>query len=80
MIAQIDPVPVEERLRAIQSITDTALSRLDDNDLLAELMERTREALQADTAAALLLAGNPGADPARHPAVLFHRRPGRAPG
>jgi sigma-B regulation protein RsbU (phosphoserine phosphatase) len=55
MITQIDPVPVEERLRAIQSITDTALSRLDDNDLLAELMERTREALQADTAAALLL-------------------------
>jgi phosphoserine phosphatase RsbU/P len=52
---QIDPVPVEERLRAIQSITDAALSRLDENELLAELLQRTREALQADTAAALLL-------------------------
>jgi putative methionine-R-sulfoxide reductase with GAF domain len=48
-------VPVEERLRAIQSITDAALSRLDDRDLLAELLERTRDALQADTAAVLLL-------------------------
>jgi phosphoserine phosphatase RsbU/P len=53
--AQIDPDSTEDRLRAIQSITDTALSRLDDQDLLAELLERTREALQADTAAALLL-------------------------
>jgi phosphoserine phosphatase RsbU/P len=53
--AQVDPVPVEDRLRAIQSITDAALSRLDDRDLLAELLERTREALQADTAAVLLL-------------------------
>jgi sigma-B regulation protein RsbU (phosphoserine phosphatase) len=53
--AQVAPVLVEERLRAIQSITDVALSRLDDQDLLAELLERTREALQADTAAVLLL-------------------------
>jgi phosphoserine phosphatase RsbU/P len=52
---QLDPVPNEERLRAIQSITDAALSRLDDRDLLAELLERTRDALQADTAAVLLL-------------------------
>jgi len=42
-------------LRAIQSITDAALSRLDDRELLDELMDRTREALQADTAAVLLL-------------------------
>ena len=55
MTAQLGPVPVEERLRAIQSITDAALSRLDDRDLLAELLERTRDALQADTAAVLLL-------------------------
>jgi uncharacterized protein YjbJ (UPF0337 family) len=53
--AQLGPVPVEERLRAIQSITDAALSRLDDRDLLAELLERTRDALQSDTAAVLLL-------------------------
>src|ERR1700689_4755305 len=52
---QLDPVSVEDRLRAIQSITDAALSRLDDRGLLAALLERTREALQADTAAVLLL-------------------------
>jgi phosphoserine phosphatase RsbU/P len=52
---QVDPDPTEDRLRAIQSITDAALSRLDDQDLLAELLERTREALAADTAAVLLL-------------------------
>ena len=51
----VDPVSVEARLRDIQSITDVALSRLDDLDLLAELLDRTREVLQADTAAVLLL-------------------------
>ena len=55
MTAQEDPAPVEDRLRAIQSITDAALSRLDDHDLLVELIDRTRDALQADTAAVLLL-------------------------
>ena len=55
MTAQGNPVPIEDRLRAIQSITDAALSRLDDRELLAELLDRTREALQADTAAVLLL-------------------------
>jgi phosphoserine phosphatase RsbU/P len=53
--ARLNPGPIEDRLRAIQSITDAALSRLDDRELLAELVERTREALQADTAAVLLL-------------------------
>jgi phosphoserine phosphatase RsbU/P len=53
--AQEDRAPVEDRLRAIQSITDAALSRLDDHELLDELLDRTREALQADTAAVLLL-------------------------
>ena len=51
----LNPIPVEDRLRDIQSITDTALSRLDENDLLAELLERTRSILDADTAAVLLL-------------------------
>jgi GAF domain-containing protein len=46
---------LEDRLRDIQSITDVALSRLDDRDLLAKLLERTRAVLQADTAAVLLL-------------------------
>ena len=51
----VDPVSVEGRLRSFQSITDAALSRLDDRDLLAELLDRTREILRADTAAVLLL-------------------------
>jgi phosphoserine phosphatase RsbU/P len=46
---------VQDRLRDMQSLTDAALSRLSDADLLAELLERTRSILQADTAAALLL-------------------------
>jgi sigma-B regulation protein RsbU (phosphoserine phosphatase) len=55
MTAQADPIPVEDRLRDIQSITDAALSHLDDPDFLAELLDRTREILDADTAAVLLL-------------------------
>ncbi len=51
----VDPRLVEARLRDIQSITDAALSRLDDPELLDELLDRTREVLQADTAAVLLL-------------------------
>jgi putative methionine-R-sulfoxide reductase with GAF domain len=51
-----DPSPaVESRLRDIQSITDATLSRLDDDEFLAELLDRTKEVLQADTAAVLLL-------------------------
>jgi len=46
---------VEARLRDIQSITDAALSRLDDHDFLAELLDRVKAALRADTAAVLLL-------------------------
>jgi putative methionine-R-sulfoxide reductase with GAF domain len=44
-----------EKLRAIQSVTDRALSVLDPQTLLETLVERVREALQADTAAILLL-------------------------
>jgi phosphoserine phosphatase RsbU/P len=46
---------LEDRLRDIQSITDVALSLLGAQDLLPELLERTRDILQADTAAVLLL-------------------------
>jgi phosphoserine phosphatase RsbU/P len=53
--AQVDLVSTEARLRAIQSITDAALARLDDRELLVELLDRTREILRADTAAVLLL-------------------------
>jgi phosphoserine phosphatase RsbU/P len=55
-----DPVTTEARLRDIQSITDTALSRLDDRELLSELLVRIRGALQADTAAVLLLDSSSG--------------------
>jgi phosphoserine phosphatase RsbU/P len=48
-------VPAEDRLRDIQSITDAALSRLDDHEFLAELLDRTRKVLGADTAAVLLV-------------------------
>jgi phosphoserine phosphatase RsbU/P len=47
--------PAAARLRDIQSITDAELSRLDDQELLTELVERTRSILGADTAAVLLL-------------------------
>jgi putative methionine-R-sulfoxide reductase with GAF domain len=55
MAADITPHPAEDRLRDIKSITDAALSRLDDGDLLAELLIRTKDIFQADTAAVLLL-------------------------
>ena len=43
-----------ERLRRIQLVTDAALTHLDLNDLLAELLVRIRDVLGADTAAVLL--------------------------
>jgi phosphoserine phosphatase RsbU/P len=55
VITQPSPVPAEERLRDIQSITDAALSRLDDHQLLTELLDRTRKILGADTAAVLVV-------------------------
>jgi serine phosphatase RsbU (regulator of sigma subunit) len=54
-VSAADPVTIEARLRDIQSITDATLSRLDDRDLLSELLVRIRAVLQADTAAVLLL-------------------------
>jgi GAF domain-containing protein/anti-sigma regulatory factor (Ser/Thr protein kinase) len=42
-------------LRALQSLSDAALTHLDLDDLLAELLERLREVLHANTAAVLLL-------------------------
>jgi hypothetical protein len=40
MTAHVSRVELEDRLRDIQAITDAALSRLDDHELLAELLER----------------------------------------
>jgi phosphoserine phosphatase RsbU/P len=45
----------DDKLRDIQAITDSALSRLDAESLLTELLDRAKEVLQADTAAVLLL-------------------------
>jgi phosphoserine phosphatase RsbU/P len=45
----------QEQLRRIEAVTDTAMADLDVEDLLDELLERTREILSVDTAAVLLL-------------------------
>jgi sigma-B regulation protein RsbU (phosphoserine phosphatase) len=45
----------EAKLRDIQAITDAALSRLDARQFLAELLERLKGIMHADTAAVLLL-------------------------
>ena len=45
----------QARLRDLQSITDAALSRLDDQDFLPALLDRAKDILHADTAAVLLL-------------------------
>lgn len=59
-VSAADPVTAEARLRGIQSVTDAALSRLDDRDLLSELLVRIRVVLRADTAAVLLLDSSSG--------------------
>ena len=51
MTASAGHGPVEARLRDIQMITDAALSQLDDHDFLAELVDRVKAVLRADTAA-----------------------------
>lgn len=43
------------RLRDIEAVTDAALSRLDEQELLRTLLERVKKVLGADTAAVLLL-------------------------
>ena len=55
MIADTNSPSSEERLRRLEAVTDAALSKLGLEDLLAELLERTRDVLAADTAAVLLL-------------------------
>ncbi len=46
---------VEDRLRAIEAVTDVTLSRLDVDDLLAELLGRVAGLMGVDTVAVLLL-------------------------
>jgi phosphoserine phosphatase RsbU/P len=45
----------EEKLRRLQAVTDAALSRLEVDALLAELLDRTRDLLQVDTATIMLV-------------------------
>src|SRR5215211_3816309 len=44
-----------ERLRRLQALTDAALTSLDLDELLAALLERSRDILEADTCAILLV-------------------------
>jgi serine phosphatase RsbU (regulator of sigma subunit) len=49
------PAGADDKLRDIRSVTDAALSYLSADDLLAELLARVKEILDADTVAVLLL-------------------------
>ena len=51
----LPPPDAENKLRDIRSVTDAALSYLGADDLLAVLLGRLKEILNADTAAVLLL-------------------------
>src|SRR3954452_6821090 len=44
-----------DRLRRLQALTDAALAHLDLDDLLAALLDRTRDLLEVDTCAILLV-------------------------
>ena len=50
-----DQGALADRLRDIEALADTALSRLDEHALLEALLERVKIVFQADTAAVLLL-------------------------
>ena len=45
----------DERLRRIEALTDTSLSRLDPDEMLDELLDRVRDVLRTDTASILLV-------------------------
>ena len=51
----MDGIEAEDRLRSIQLLTDVALTQLDVEAFLVELLDRVRDTVQADTAAVLLL-------------------------
>jgi len=54
-MAETSPDSSDEKLRRLQSVTDAALSQLGVEELLAELLDRTRDLLRAETAVVLLL-------------------------
>ena len=49
------PGSAEERLQRLEAVTDSALSELETDELLGELLDRVRQLLGVDTAAILLL-------------------------
>jgi signal transduction histidine kinase len=51
----MDPAPDSERLRRLQTLTDAALAHLELDALLAAILLRTRETLEVETCAVLLL-------------------------
>jgi putative methionine-R-sulfoxide reductase with GAF domain len=56
VLSPLDPLAgAEDKLRDIRSVTDAALSYLGADDLLAELLTRVKQILDADTVAVLLL-------------------------
>jgi sigma-B regulation protein RsbU (phosphoserine phosphatase) len=55
VVTPLHPPDADDKLRDIRSVTDAALSYLDADALLAVLLRRVRDALDADTAAVLLL-------------------------
>jgi sigma-B regulation protein RsbU (phosphoserine phosphatase) len=56
----MDPSGRDDRVRRIEAVTDIALSQLDTDKLMQELLERVRELLSADTATVLLLDASGG--------------------
>ena len=59
-MAVVDDVDASAQLESLQALTDTAITTLDVDDLLDELLSRVQEVLDADTAAVLLLAAGAG--------------------
>ncbi len=56
--ARVNAERASDRLQALQRITDAALAYLPQEELLAELLQRTSEILHSDTAAILLVEPN----------------------
>ena len=50
-----EPPGADAKLQGIRSVTDAALSYLGAEELLTAILDRVKEALEADTAAVLLL-------------------------
>lgn len=54
-MSDAEGIQTDERLRRLEAVTDTALSKLAVPDLLEELLDRVRDLLGVDTAAILLV-------------------------